>query len=222
MRILHNEGASVIYYLKNVQQIEESHLREFSSFLSPERRDKIARYRFPKDRVQSALAYLLLRYGLIKDYGILWLPKIECSPQGKPFLPEHPHLHFNLSHCERAVACGFSSRPIGVDVQHPVPYKESLAQYFMTPEERKGAILGDSDRTFTRLWTLKEAYGKYSGTGICYSMSDTPITEGLTPEGCVIESYWLEGFCLSVCSREVQRVEGVSLRQLRECFACLQ
>ena len=208
----------MIYYLDHVDRIREEELQELLPFLSAERREQVSRYRFAKDRVQSILAYLLLRYGLIKDHGIRSVPRIGKTPQGKPFLREHSHIHFNLSHCEKAVACGFGSAPIGVDVQHMVPYKESIAKFFMTPQERMGAVLGDPGETFTRLWTMKEAYGKYTGEGICYGMSETPITEGWTAEGCFIKSHLLDGFYLSVCSREEHVLESVSLAQLREFF----
>ena len=208
----------MIYYIDYVDNIEEGKVQELFPYLSPERRETVSRYRFTKGRVQSTLAYLLLRYGLIKDYGILPVPQIGKTAQGKPFLREHPHIHFNLSHCEKAVACGFSSTPIGVDVQHMVPYRESITKFFMTPEERKQAILGDSDRIFTHLWTLKECYGKYSGSGICYAMSEIPVTEGWTPEGCLLKSYPMDGFYLSVCAQEEQTVEKVSFEQLRELF----
>ncbi len=212
----------MVYYLDSVQNIGEAEVQSLSVFLSPERREAVSRYRFAKDRVQSALAFLLLRYGLIKVYGITSIPNIEKSSHGKPFLPAYPHIHFNISHCEKAVACGFGNGPIGVDVQHMVPYKESIAKFFMTEEERKQAILGDSDRLFTRLWTLKECYGKYSGSGICYPMSEIPVTEGRTSDGCLISSYPLEGFYLSVCSQEEQAVEKISFEQLREFYANFQ
>lgn len=208
----------MIYYIDHVDRIHEEEVQELLPFLSAERREKVSRYRFAGDRVQSILAYLLLRYGLIKDHGILSVPRIGKTPQGKPFLQEHPHIHFNLSHCEKTVACGFSSAPMGVDVQHTVPYKESVAKFFMTPQERMGAVLGNADETFTRLWTMKEAYGKCSGEGICYPMSEISITDGWTAEGCLIQSYPLDGFYLSVCSREEHVLVKLSLEQLREGF----
>ena len=214
-------AGAVIYYIEQVDGIGEEELRELLPFLSPERREKVGRYRFPKDRVQSILAWLLLRYGLGKLHGIKQPPRIETDPQGKPFLPEYPHIHFNLSHCEKAVACGFSSEALGVDVQHLVPYKEALAKFFMTPSERKSALLGAPDREFTRMWTLKEAYGKYTGEGICYPMSEKALTEGYTAEGCILQSYGLNGFYLSSCTREEQSVVKITLSQLREFYSSL-
>ncbi len=208
----------MIYCLDHVDRIGEAEVQELFSFLSAERRETVSRYRFAKDRVQSALAYLLLRYGLIKDYGIFPVPQMGKTPQGKPYLQEYPQIHFNLSHCEKAVACGFAMGPIGIDVQHMVPYKESIAKFFMTAEERKQALLGDRDRLFTRLWTLKECYGKYSGSGICYPMSEMSVTEGQTQDGCLIQSHAMGSFYLSVCSQEPQTVEGISFEQLKDFY----
>ena len=49
-------AGAVIYYIEQVDGIGEEELRELLPFLSPERREKVGRYRFPKDRVQSILA----------------------------------------------------------------------------------------------------------------------------------------------------------------------
>ena len=211
----------MIYYLDNVDQVEEEDLQEMLPFLSPERRETQSRYRFAKSRVQSALAYLLLRYGLIKDYGHLSVPLIEKDEKGKLFFRDDPHIHFNLSHCDKAVACVFGSAPVGVDVQHMVPYKESLAKRIMTPEEREQTLVGDCDGNFTRLWTLKEAYGKCLGVGICYSMSEHSLPEGRNEEGYILRSRFMDSFYLSYCSREEQPIQRLSLSQLKGVFLAL-
>lgn len=205
----------MIYYLDQVQTLGEGDLTDLLSLLSQERRACMERYRFPKDRIQSALAYLLLRYGLIKDYGIYEAPRIERSKHGKPNLLDYPDIYFNLSHCEKAVACGFSAAPIGIDVQHLVPYKPSLADYFMTAEEKKAALLTNPDREFTRLWSLKESYGKCVGCGICYPMSEEAVGDGISEEGYIIRSHCLDGFYLSSCGREELFLERIPFDQLK-------
>ncbi|MBP3412078.1 MAG: 4'-phosphopantetheinyl transferase superfamily protein [Oscillospiraceae bacterium] len=209
---------SVVYYLDHIQTITESDVSELLPFLSQERRETMGRYRFPKDRIQSVLAYLLLRYGLIRDHGITQIPEILKTERGKPYFAENSEICFNLSHCETAVACGFSSRPIGVDVQQRVPYKASLAEYFMTADERNTAVLGNADLEFTRLWTVKESYGKYLGSGICYSMADTQLQEGASSDGYIIRSHCIGDGFLSVCAEEEIPVKKISFHQLRACF----
>ncbi len=208
----------MIYYLENIDTVEEQDVRELLPFLSEERREILSRYRFAKSRGQCALAYLLLRYGLIRDYGVLSQPTWGAEEGGKPFLQNMPHIHFNISHCDKAVACGFGSAPLGIDVQHIVPYKESLAKFFMTPEEQVQCLSGDKDRQFTRLWTLKEAYGKCHGFGIGYSMSKLPLEEGKIEKGHILQSHHMETFYLSVCSQEAQQLQKLTLTQLKTFF----
>ncbi len=192
----------MIYYSEQIRCIEEEELRELLPFLHPCQAERMERFRFPKNRIQFVLGCLLLRYGLIKDYRVLQIPRIEKEEKGKPFLPEYPHIHFNISHCEKAVACGFSHSPLGVDVQHLVPYKESLAGYFMTAEERAEILSGDKEQGFTRLWTLKESYGKCLGLGIGYPMSGTTLIHERSPQGHIMKSHCKDGFWLSVCGWE--------------------
>ena len=206
----------MIYYIEDVQTIEMSDLQDMLAFVSRERLERIERYRLIYGQVQSVLAYLLFRYGLIRDYGITEIPTIAKEKMGKPFLPQFSDLHFNLSHCRTAVACGFSSKPIGVDVQHLVPYKESVVRFFMTPTEAEQISRADESREFTRMWTVKESYGKYLGMGIRYPMSSTTVAEGTDPRGFFIKSYCMKDYYLSVCAEEEQNLCEVSYVQLKE------
>ena len=43
--------------------------------------------------------------------------RLEKTRRGKPFLKDYPHIHFNISHCSGMVACGFSSGPLGLDLE---------------------------------------------------------------------------------------------------------
>ena len=46
------------------------------------------------------------------------------TPHGKPYFPEHPDVHFNLSHTAGAVLVGLSDRPVGVDIEHIRPVSQ--------------------------------------------------------------------------------------------------
>ncbi len=204
-----------VYYLDPIQEITEQDLSDLIPFLPPHKREQIYSSRFVPFRVQSALAYLLLRYGLTEIYGIETIPLIEKGKQGKPFFPDLPDICFNISHCRNAVACGLSSKPIGVDVQHIVPYKETVASFFMTEDERNAAFKGDRDLNFTRLWSMKESYVKYLGTGIFGSVFKTPISEGDDPRGFRIRSHLMEGYYLSACGEEEPILKKLSFEELK-------
>jgi 4'-phosphopantetheinyl transferase len=77
---------------------------------------------------------------------------------GKPYLPDWPGVHFNISHSGALFVCAISeAAEIGVDVERirEVPEKEHIA-------ERYGL---DANRFF-ETWTEREAYLKALGLGV--------------------------------------------------------
>lgn len=93
---------------------------------------------------------------------------------GKPIIADFPK-HFNLSHSGDYVVCAVSDGEVGADIQKWVPCKERTAERFFAPEEWELLQrLSGEQRTemFYRLWTRKEAYGKYTGMGIPGAVSE--------------------------------------------------
>jgi 4'-phosphopantetheinyl transferase EntD len=141
--------------------------------LSRQRREQALKFKYELGRKTCAAAYLLLREGLRKEYGILEPPVFEYGEHGKPMLSGYPHIHFNMSHCREAAICVVSDRPVGVDIESIREYKESLARYTMNDAEMEYtpdhwlACLGDdvwycSDRwCLDRLTRCHWLYRKY-------------------------------------------------------------
>jgi len=142
--------------------------------LSPQRKTMMQRYRFPKDRALCMTAYVLLRTALYEEYGITEQPDVLAEPRQKPVFPFLPY-HFNLSHCDCAVACVLDDSPVGIDVQHSAPSFSRIRSDFLT--ERELLLTDVSPEEGVRFWTLKEAYGKYHGTGLCYDYAHTDFSD---------------------------------------------
>lgn len=133
----------------------------------------------------------------------------EYGDLGKPRIVNFPK-KFNLSHSGEYVICAVGDGEVGADIQKWVPYKERTAERFFAPEEWK--LLQELDeprRTemFYRLWTRKEAYGKYTGQGI-----GSAVGENLSDERewkgkqiCFREWILADSYSLAVCygSQEV-------------------
>ena len=164
--------------------------------LSPKRRQQALAFRQLSGRCQSAAAWLLLRHGLKEEYGLLEVPPIAYNGSGKPFFPDHPHIHFNLSHCRAAVICALSTAPVGVDIERIRPFHEELARYTMN-EQEMNMIMSSSDpaTAFIRLWTMKEAVLKRDGVGIGHDMRS--VLHGEEPLGTVVNADC--GYVYSVC-----------------------
>ena len=135
--------------------------------VSAQRREQALRYRYESGQQLSLAVYLLLMEGLEKEYGILEPPLFDYTPEGKPFLPQHPDIHFSFSHSGNVALCALSDQPVGADVETPRKITPSLISYTMNDIEQ--AIINASiDPTiqFLHFWTRKEALLKLTGEGI--------------------------------------------------------
>jgi len=142
---------------------------------------------------QSEDAYSLLTDAL-SLHGFSSLHGISRAPSGKPFFPEFPHLHFNLSHTKGWCLCALSDKPVGVDIEVFRPRREGLFRYCLTEEEY--ARFDGTWPEFYRIWTLKEAWCKYTGTpGRHPRLWQTPPP--------IPHRSWLtDRFAAAVCSEE--------------------
>jgi 4'-phosphopantetheinyl transferase len=155
----------------------------------------------------GTLARRLLSFGLQNEYGITDTRSIARTSLGKPYLQEYPDIHFNYSHCPVGILCGIHHMEIGVDMERRIPYKENLARRISSPEEWKLLVKAeDPGRVLTALWTAKEAYVKFLGTGIRRDLREIDLSRELagqrTDKGILLYSQVEETYGICVCSRE--------------------
>lgn len=156
------------------------------SLASPERQRRADRYLRPSDAQQCIVADGLLRWVLKQALGTEQL-SISKTAEGKPFLTDYPAFHFNLSHSGHWVVIAWGDRPMGVDVQMMDRNKgtEQLAQRFYHPDEQSYVFAVDSQERsarFFEIWTKKESYLKYLGTGIDRPLDSFSVLEPLSAE----------------------------------------
>ena len=121
---------------------------------------------------------LAVRMGAVPDgnAGTVWLDgekiTIERNAHGKPYLPGHPQICFNISHSGEYAACAFASIPIGMDLQqHRRAAWERMAErYFSDEDQKRLAAAENAETLFFRIWTEEESYGKWRGTGLLGSL----------------------------------------------------
>jgi phosphopantetheinyl transferase len=143
-----------------------SHL---SSLVPPVRAKRSKNLRQPIDRLAYLTAGALINIAAAPFTHRSAVP-ITAGTNGKPDFADGSGMHFNLSHCRKAVCCAVSRQPVGIDVEGLVDPYEDLATTCLTDTEL--AYLGGYPcrakriSVFTRLWTRKEALGKYLGCGL--------------------------------------------------------
>ena len=163
-----------MYLLRdNIASLDEQQTERLLLALPEWRREVAMRYKHLAGRRESATAYLLLLEALQQQYGINEAPHFVIGPHGKPSLLEFPHIHFNTSHCHKAVICAVGDTPVGVDIEGRRSIRDSLVDYTMNAAEKERiARAEDTEMEFLKLWTAKEAVVKLSGEGIQDNIRD--------------------------------------------------
>ncbi|MBE6473203.1 MAG: 4'-phosphopantetheinyl transferase superfamily protein [Coriobacteriaceae bacterium] len=127
------------------------------------------RLRQPIDRLASLAAGVLVDVMAAPLFRGGRAP-IDVAPNGKPDFKAGTGAHFNLSHSRSAVCCAIGAQPVGIDVEPIVRDYEDIRDLCLTECEsgyvEARASRSERARAFTRIWTRKEALGKWLGCGL--------------------------------------------------------
>lgn len=191
------------------------------------RREQAMRMGHAGRRMECVFSYLLLCRLLEEEYGIGEQPAFIYGEHGKPSLSFACGsavlcpVHFNLSHCRKAVACVVADCEVGIDVECLGRYGESLARHVCNEEELAliAACKEGADVEFARLWTQKEAVAKFTGRGIddgfkdiLVKYSDVALSTEIFPDGGYAVSVASE--CAKTTLADDVRITLLSARQL--------
>lgn len=157
----------MLYINDELDKISDDDVKEIIDTFPTQRREQALKFKFALGRKECAVAYMLLCKGLREKYGMEEMPVFEYGEHGKPSIIGHEEIHFNMSHCKRAVVCAVGSEPVGVDVECIGRGNDSLIDYTMNDDEVLRIKEAENPNTeFIRLWTQKEALLKLTGEGI--------------------------------------------------------
>ncbi|MEM1349721.1 MAG: 4'-phosphopantetheinyl transferase superfamily protein [Myxococcota bacterium] len=111
--------------------------------------------------------------------------QLAIDPMHKPYLAEHPEIHFNLSHSESVGLLGLTRGvSIGVDVEDTtrrVDFEALIPRVARGPERARleeAADEGHRRELFFRLWTRKEAVMKAIGVGLGIDPRELEVSLG--------------------------------------------
>lgn len=95
------------------------------------------------------------------------LPQLLITPRGKPYFADG-QLHFSISHTKHYAFCALSERNIGIDAEEKDRKVDlRLADKILSPKEKERFnAAADKQAALLKLWVLKEAAGKLTGSGI--------------------------------------------------------
>jgi len=106
-------------------------------------------------------------------------PIIAKTEFGKPYCPDLPRLHFNISHSGDYQAIAFAPFPIGIDIERlsrfeRLPNLEKFVLRFYHKSESEHILSLPSNEQpleTLKIWTRKESYVKCDGRGFRIPMN---------------------------------------------------
>ena len=183
----------------DITQLNDEHWAALYHSASPERKARADRYRNIEDGRRCLAAEALLRYALgTTAYTI------EKNPQGKPRIAGREDFHYNLSHAGNWVVIAYCSEEVGIDIEK-ISWnngKERLARRFFTKNEQDYVFQADArqPQRFFQIWTGKESYLKFLGTGLSKALDSFDVLTMEDPTCRLIP--FAKGYSMSLCSRE--------------------
>lgn len=183
------------------------------SCLPKTRRDEIHSFKHEIDAQRTVLGEALLRTIASKTIGVKNINIVLAKNAfGKPFLPDYPHFHFNISHAGKWVVCAIDNLPLGIDIERLLPVNPGITRRICSKEEYEDLQnLDEKQRLsyFYELWTLKESLVKAIGRGLPFPLNSISFRIGsggviLSPESEFREYYFrqyqlLTDYVIAVC-----------------------
>ena len=207
------------YIFDDIENFTDADFFQTIQYASNERIEKIKKYKFMIDKKISLIAYLLLTYGIKKEFEIEKIPEILTEKIGKPYL-KNSNISFNLSHTRNGVMCSIYKNRVGCDVENVVE-KIIPAKSILCPNEIK--MIGDDTRYFTKIWTLKEAYSKCTGLGLTEKLDDIDFSRFVNNKIFEINDYLFfsnnkqnlhYSICVENIHEDIQQIQFLSKTEL--------
>ena len=135
--------------------------------------ERLPASRSPKEGVRADAFAARVAGTLLATYAMRQIsPESVCdiwgtTAEGKPFIQDCP-VAFSITHADGIVGVAASeNHPVGLDIEKVHPMRDGFAKrYFSEREQDEINAASNPDEALIRLWTAKEAVGKYNGTGL--------------------------------------------------------
>lgn len=195
-----------LYRIHITQMDDPLQNQRLLELVSPERREKVIRYRMPDDRKRGLGAGIIIRR-ILQENG-LTESDLRYSENEKPVAD---HVFFNVSHAGDYVVGVSSDCEVGCDIEkiRKAPMEIALC-YFQMAESAYIQTANDRDKAFFTLWTLKESYMKMTGKGMSLPLDSFEIVRttdgfalGKSPEKpCFFKTMEFDGYMFSVSNEK--------------------
>lgn len=162
-----------------ISSITNDEFTRYYLLMNNEKQKKVAAYKNIDDKKRTISGEILARK-MISSFCNVFPEDVffELGLHGKPYV-KNLDVEFNISHSDEMVVCAISDNSVGIDIEMVKPIGVNILRRVCTDVDLE-YIFGDTvtinnipdnfnDKQLCRfyeVWTAKEAYFKYIGTGI--------------------------------------------------------
>lgn len=176
-----------IYYKKLSGDCSDEQSLALYGDLVTERKEKIDKLKNRSLAKKQILISHFLQEVLSKEADVP-ISRIcfQYGSQGKPeLLTDAPRpIFFNMSHSGDYVVIAVGNQPVGIDIEHKTRNYEGIAKRCFCRMEYEWimeAPLEERPHRFLEVWTMKEAYIKWTGEGMRIPFDSFCVCDGSLP-----------------------------------------
>lgn len=154
----------------DMSQCTSAQVEGMLTVVSDQRREQALRFTHTYGQYACLKSYCMLME-LLQEWARMTGSKVADRPifdyneYGAPHIDGGPF--FSISHCRDAIAVVVNDAPIGIDVESIRQLNDTLVRKTMNAAEQEYIFNSKyPSYCFAQLWTRKEAYLKFKGTGI--------------------------------------------------------
>ena len=225
------EDKLIVNYL-NVSNINADDMYILYDAASDERKQKSKIYKRKIDADICICSESLLKYTIKEITGKSLIKKdisiaYEYNEFGKPYLKSN-NLFFNISHSSEWIAVVCDLAEVGIDIERIRPAEPRMICRLFSDEEIgyiNSGLCSERHRRFTKLWTIKESYVKYIGTGLLTSLKSfrVDVSNKRIMDLCDTDNYdvikyskeTVPNYYMSVCGKNEQAlIKEIKLEDL--------
>ena len=188
-------------YILNLKDRLNNPVNDYLHLFTPERKDKILRYKHKLDQNRTVWAEILARHVIaIKTHQNIESIRIMRTSNGKPYISPEYNLEFSISHSGIYAALSIGNHANGVDVERLSRADHEIAEHFFTHEEK---LILDSlneeefAKKFMCMWTLKESYAKCTGIDLMN------VIKNVNCENIPGKNFFIDDYVIGVCCEDL-------------------
>lgn len=188
------------FYIINTSDIDYKMISNL--YNSSYRQQIIDDYKNDHDKLNMLLSEMIIKMIYSKMYNLnLRTININVTPFGKPSISNSYNFSYSISHTSTYLACCVSNHNIGIDIEVCQHMDENLLQLICTPKELD-YILNSNYKNInsTMIWTRKEAYYKFIGTGLQDNINEFDTLNRIYRDNLSLFSFYYNDHIISICT----------------------